>query len=86
MGVHAGSIPGSAQWVKDLVLPLLWCKPAAVVLIRPIDWELPYATGDALKRKKKKEQRSLVNDLSAFQCIGKRERLGSLKLFLRYAS
>ena len=31
----------------------LWYKPAAVALIRPLAWKLPYATGLALKRKKK---------------------------------
>ena len=25
----AGSIPGLVQWVKDLVLLWLWCRPAA---------------------------------------------------------
>ena len=35
-------------------LALLWCKPAAVALIGPLAWELPYAMGAALKRKKKK--------------------------------
>ena len=64
----AGSIPGFAQWVKDLavamscgvghgcgsdpVLLWLWCRPAAVVLIGLLAWEPPYATGAALKREK----------------------------------
>ena len=30
----------------------LWCRPAAAVPIRPLAWELPYATGVALKRQK----------------------------------
>ena len=46
-----GLIPGLAQWVKDLALPWLWCRPAAAVLIQPIAWELPYAMGAALKRR-----------------------------------
>ena len=29
----AGSIPGLAQWVKDLVLLWLWCRPADVAWI-----------------------------------------------------
>ena len=31
-----GSIPGLDQWVKDSVLLWLWCRPAAVALIRPL--------------------------------------------------
>ena len=52
-----GSIPGFAQWVKDLSLLGLWCRPAAIALIRPLAliqtlaWELPYAAGVALKSK-----------------------------------
>ena len=36
---------------------LLWLRsrPAAVVMIQPLAWELPYATGVAVKRKKKKK-------------------------------
>ena len=29
---------------------LLWCRPAAVALIRPLAWESPYALGVALKK------------------------------------
>ena len=32
----------------------LWCRLAVVALIRPLAWELPYATGMALKEKKRK--------------------------------
>ena len=64
----SGSIPGLTQWVKDyvatnycvghrcsldLALLWLWHGPAAAALIQPLAWELPYATGVALKRKKK---------------------------------
>ena len=34
----------------------LWCRLAATARIRPLVWELPYAEGLALKRKKKKDQ------------------------------
>ena len=50
----AGSIPNLAQWVKDLAL--LWHRPAAVALIRPLAWEPPYAEGATLKRPKKKKK------------------------------
>ena len=30
---HAGSIPGLLQWVRDLALLWLWCRPAAVAPI-----------------------------------------------------
>ena len=66
----AGSIPGLAQWVKGSGIALscgvgcrlgwgpmllwLWLWPAAVSLI----WELPYATGVALKRKENKQTKT----------------------------
>ena len=37
-------------------LALLWCRPAAIALIRPLAWKLPYAMGAAQKKKKKKEK------------------------------
>ena len=30
----------------------LWCRPAAAALVQPLPWQLPYATGVALKRQK----------------------------------
>ena len=47
------SFPGLAQWVKDLALPWPWHRPAAAALILPLAQKLPYATGVAVKRKKK---------------------------------
>ena len=44
----AGSIPGLAHWVKDLAW--LWRRLVAAALMRPLAWELPYATGLALKK------------------------------------
>ena len=39
---------------QGLDLALLWLRlwPAAATLIQPLAWELPYATGAALKRPK----------------------------------
>ena len=48
-----GLIPGLPQWVKDLALLWLWCRPAAVAPIRPLAWEPPYAMGAALEKEKK---------------------------------
>ena len=38
----AGSIPGLAQWVKELVLLWLWRRLAAVALIGLLAREPPY--------------------------------------------
>ena len=35
----------------------LWCRLADLALIRPLPWELPYASGVALKRKKQSKTR-----------------------------
>ena len=66
-----GSIPSHTQWVEDPVSvavscgighwhssdpTLLWCRLAAVALIRPLAWESPYAMGAALKRQKTKNK------------------------------
>ena len=44
----SGSIPGLAQWVKDSAVLWLWHRPA-IAPIRPLAWELPYASSLALK-------------------------------------
>ena len=36
----------------DPELLCLWCRPVAAALIQPLAWELPCATGAAIKRKK----------------------------------
>ena len=53
-----GSIPGLTvscgighRCRLDLVLLWLWCRPAAAAPIRPLAWELPYATGSSLESK-----------------------------------
>ena len=36
------------------MLPWLWYRPAAAALIQPLVWEIPHATGAALKKPKTK--------------------------------
>ena len=43
---------------SDLALLPLWRRPVATALIPPLIWELPYAAGAALKKKKKFRLRS----------------------------
>ena len=38
----------------------LWCRPAAATSISTQAWELPYATGVALKKKSKKKKKCLM--------------------------
>ena len=40
----------------DPELLWLWWRPAAVALIQPLAWELPYASGMALKKQKNKNK------------------------------
>ena len=66
----AGMIPGLPQWVEDLALLQaavadaawifsgclwLWHRVAAAGPVQLLAWERPYATGVALRAKKKKE-------------------------------
>ena len=53
----AGSIPGLAQWVKDLALLWLWHRSAATTPIGPQAWEPPYAADAALKRQKSQKKK-----------------------------
>ena len=40
-------------------LALLWHRPGATALIRPLAWEPPYAVGKALKGQKTKEKKNI---------------------------
>jgi len=41
---------------SDPALLWLWCRLAAAAPTQPLAWEFPYATGAALKSKKKKKR------------------------------
>ena len=47
VGCRCGSDPAVLLW--------LWCREAAAAPIQPPAWELPYASGEALKRAKTKK-------------------------------
>ena len=51
----SGLIPGPAPWIGYPSLLWLWHRPGAAALIQPLAWELPYATGVALKSGGKKK-------------------------------
>ena len=67
-------IPGLSQWVKDLrcgsdvALLWLWCSLAAIDPIRLLAWESPYASGVALKSKKKERKRKKENISKLLPC------------------
>ena len=42
---------------SDPTLPWLWRRLAAIALIQPLAWELTYAIGAALRKKKKKQKK-----------------------------
>ena len=60
---------------SDLVLLWLWCRLAVEAPIRSLSWELPYATGVALKKK------LLMGLNSRFELA--EERVGDLKDFIQ---
>ena len=53
----------------DLVLLWLWCRPAAAAApIPPLSWELPYATGAALERPKKRKEKKKTSPFLYMYC------------------
>ena len=66
MHKDVGSIPGLTQWIKgshvgyrcglDLALLWLWYRQVAAAPIQTLAWELPYASGVALKRNPPKKK------------------------------
>ena len=53
VGCRRGSDP-------QLLWLWLWRRPASVVLIQHLAWELPYAPGVALRREKKGRRKKLM--------------------------
>ena len=43
----------------DPMLLWLWCRPTGGDLIQPLPWESPYATGEGLKKKKRKKEKKM---------------------------
>ena len=57
----AGSIPGLIQWVKDMVLPQAVAQASAAASTLPLAQELPYATGTAVKRKRRRKKKTFLS-------------------------
>ena len=45
---------------SDLMLLWLWCRLAAIALIRPLAWESPYAASVALKSKNNNDNKNCL--------------------------
>ena len=63
--------------VSDLALLWLWRRPAITAPIRPLAWEIPYATGVALKSQTKPSKKKkwltvtcITNDIWGLRIIG----------------
>ena len=50
-----GSITDLTQCVKGSGVAGLWCRPAAAAPIQSLAWEIPYAAGVALKKKRREK-------------------------------
>ena len=57
------------RYGSDLALLWLWHSPAAAAPIQPLAWELPYATGAAIKRFFKIIKKKLHNEVKSIQII-----------------
>ena len=64
-----GSIPGLTQWVRDPVLPELWCRPVATAPFRPLAWESPYAVSVALEKTNIYISLQFYVLIKTFQCL-----------------
>ena len=67
-----GSCSVAHRCGSDPALLWLWCRPVAAAMIQPLAWELPYAEGTALKRKRKKkfENRTALAQVAAEVQVG----------------
>ena len=54
---------------SDPVLLWLWCRPAAIALIRPPAWESPYAVGAALEKKAKRKKKNTHTHIYVCVCV-----------------
>ena len=45
------------RFSSDLAWLWLWCRRAAAAPVQPLAWELPYASGTALKKQKQKKKK-----------------------------
>ena len=60
MGQESGIAVSCGVGLRHGLDPVLLCRrPTALALIRPLAWELPYAVGVALRRKKKNRENVL---------------------------